>query len=85
MYVCTVGKLSLSGDQVGLDAIVAAGLSSGQRLSNIQGSCLKDTSVVLLGMGGGGLLQIVAGKNVLEGLINFAAMFLFRCLVETVW
>lgn len=83
MYVCTVRKLSLSGDQVGLDAIVAAGLSSGQRLSNIQGSCLKDTSVVLLGMGGG-LLQIVAGKNVLEGLINFAAMFLFRCLVETV-
>lgn len=85
MYVCTVRKLSLSGDQVGLDAIVAAGLSSGQRLSNIQGSCLKDTSVVLLGMGGGGcVLQIVAGKNVLEGLINFAAMFLFRCLVETV-
>lgn len=82
MYVCTVRKLSLSGDQVGLDAIVAAGLSSGQRLSNIQGSCLKDTSVVLLGMGG--VLQIVAGKNVLEGLINFAAMFLFRCLVETV-
>lgn len=37
------------------------------------------------GRGGGrGVLQIVAVKNVLEGLINVAAMFLFWCVVETV-
>lgn len=54
--------------------MVAAGLSSGQRLSNTQGSRL------LLGVfwgGGGGVLQTVAGKNFLLGLINVAAMFFF--------
>lgn len=53
--------------------MVAAGLSSGQRLSNTQGSRL------LLGffLGGVGVLQTVAGKNFLLGLINVAAMFFF--------
>lgn len=55
--------------------MVAAGLSSGQRLSNTQGSRLL--LGVFLGGRGGGVLQTVAGKNFLLGLINVAAMFFF--------